>query len=75
MEFACISMQLNGLKSGEIAELIDPSVLKLNPSESQNQTNDQILHLKKEKVYGAIERARKKLRKILQEDFGDYFRD
>ncbi len=75
MEYSCIAMQLNGLKSGEIAELIDPSTLKLGNDELQGMTLQEILNIKKDKVYGAIERTRKKLRKILQEDFGDYFKD
>jgi len=75
MEHACLSMYLDEFKSGEIAEHIDPKILGIKQDELATYTPQELLTLKKEKVYGAIERARRKLRRLFQKEYGGYFKD
>ncbi|RMG22382.1 MAG: sigma-70 family RNA polymerase sigma factor [Bacteroidetes bacterium] len=72
MEYACMKLYLQEMKSGEIARVIDPAELGIKAD--NDLTEEALYQLKKDKVYAAIERARRKLREHLGNDFGDYFK-
>ena len=72
MEGLCLEMRAQGLKAGDIAKLIEPKVLGLWPKEGE-QDCPEFLQLKKKKVFGALERAYKKMKALLAKDYQQYF--
>ena len=64
MEYECIKLILVGLKSGEIAKIIDPTILGMQEHTS-SEPEEEYFQRKRKKVFDAVDRARRKLRKHL----------
>ena len=72
MEYTCLRYRSQGMKPADIAKLIDPQILGLYPNEDQRDCPEYFLRIKK-KVFGALDRAYKKMREKLEKDYDSYF--
>ena len=72
MEYTCLRYRSQGLKPADIVKLIDPRILGLYPKEGQMDCPKFILRIKK-KVFGALDRAYRKMREKLGNDYDGYF--